>query len=101
MKLVFLSSARQDIIEILTYIKNDLNNPPAALNFRNSIAKRSQALLRFPKLGATLGKTDNRFQDYRYLVLENYLLIYAVTEEEIRVLRVLYARSDYMRLLQG
>lgn len=99
MKLVFSSLARKDIFETISYIKNQLNNPPAAIKFKNSLVKRSEALEKFPELGASLATVDSRFISYRYLVISNYIIIYKVTLNETVVLRVLYARSNYVELL--
>lgn len=99
MKLTFSALAKKDVVETITYIKSELNNPPAAVKFRNSLEKRSRSLEKFPELGASLGTVDSRFKTYRYMVTGNYILIYKVTKNEITVLRVLYGRSNYVELL--
>jgi toxin ParE1/3/4 len=99
MKLTFSALAKRDVIETVVYIKSELNNPPAAAKFRNSLAKRSGMLEKFPELGASLNAVDGRLNGYRYLVISNYILIYKVTKSEIIVLRVLYGRSNYVELL--
>jgi len=52
-------------------------------------------------MGASLRAVDMRISGYRYLLADNYLVIYKVEAQEVSVVRILYARSDYARLLQG
>jgi hypothetical protein len=35
------------------------------------------------------------------LIADNYLPIYKVVDEEVVVVRILYAKSNYVQLLQG
>ena len=101
MKVVFLPAAEHDLDELFSYIKNDLQNPIAANNTVTKILKRSQSLAAFPEMGASLASVDHRLDSCRYLLADNYLVIYKVTESRVGIVRILYARSDYMQLLQG
>lgn len=51
-------------------------------------------------MGASLESVDHRLGGYRYLIVNNYLVIYSVADE-VSIVRILYARSDYVQLLQG
>lgn len=100
MNVVFLPAAEQDLDSLFLYIKNELHNEIAARNIATKILQRIQDLANFPNMGASLANIDHRLSDYRYLLVDNYLLIYKVTGE-VRIIRILYARSDYAQLLQG
>lgn len=100
MKVVFLPAAEHDLGSIFLYIKDKLHNEIAARNIATKILQRAQSLVDFPDMGASLGNIDHRLKDYRYLLIDSYLLIYKVTDE-VSIVRVLYARSDYTQLLQG
>ena len=100
MKVVFLAAAEQDLGSLFTYIKDELHNEIAARNIATKILQRAQSLAAFPEMGAQLGSIDHRLEGYRYLLIDNYLLIYRVTDE-VGLVRILYARSDYVQLLQG
>jgi len=100
MRVVFLPAAEQDLTDLCSYIRNELQNPIAARNVAAKILQRTQSLATFPEMGADLGGVDNRISGYRYLLVDNYLLVYKITDQ-VSVIRILYARSDYVQLLQG
>jgi len=101
MKLRLLPAAEHDIKKLFLYIKNDLANPIAAQNIVQKILQRMQQLTDFPELGASMIAIDTRLENYRYLIVDNYLVVYRYDRNAIYVVRVLYARSDYVRILQG
>jgi toxin ParE1/3/4 len=101
MTVVFSSAAEQDLSDLFSYIRDELQNPIAAHNIAAKILQRSQQLATFPEIGASLYGIDQRLDGYRYLLVDNYLVIYSITDEQVAILRILYARSDYMQLLKG
>jgi plasmid stabilization system protein ParE len=100
-KLRLLLAAEQDIEKLFLYIQDDLANPIAAQNIAQKILQRMQQLANFPELGASMMSIDTRLENYRYLIVDNYLVVYRYNRDAIYVVRVLYARSDYVRILQG
>lgn len=100
MKVVLSRVAEQDLGELLSYISNELQNPIAAKNIATKILRRTQSLANFPEMGAGLEDADHRLGGYRYLLIDNYLVIYKITDQ-VSVIRILYARSDYVQLLRG
>ncbi len=100
MKVVFLPAAEHDLGDLFSYIKNDLQNKIAARNIATKILKRAQSLATFPTMGASLENIDAKLNAYRYTLVENYLIIYKASPIEVKVVRILYARSDYVQLLQ-
>jgi len=96
-----LLAAEQDIEKLFLYIQDDLANPIAAQNIAQKILQRIQQLTNFPELGASMMAIDTRLENYRYLIIDNYLVVYRYNRDAIYVIRVLYARSDYVRILQG
>lgn len=101
MKVVFWHAAEHDLNNLFAYIKNELKNEVAARNIATKILQRAQMLTNFPELGANLANVDPKLDGYRYLLVDNYLVIYKVTDEEVCIVRILYARSDYVQLLRG
>ncbi len=65
------------------------------------ILQRAKLLANFPELGANLAHVDPKLGGYRHLLVDSYLIIYKVAHEEVCVVRILYARSDYEQLLHG
>jgi toxin ParE1/3/4 len=99
MNVVFLPEARHDLLKISEYISKDLQNPIAANNIVKKILSLSDKLMNFPELGASLESIDTRINNFRYLVVDNYLIIYRTMSSEIQITRLLYARSNYVELL--
>ncbi len=100
MKIVFALAAEQDLADLFSYISGDLSNPIAAHNIVDKILRVSQKLSDFPGLGVELKTIDTRLDNYRYLIVDNYLIIYKAIDQEVYILRNLYARSDYVKLLE-
>jgi toxin ParE1/3/4 len=101
MRVIFSAKAEQDLTSLFEYIDNNLHNSVAAHTIVEKILRLSQKLTVFPKMGASLKAVDSRLDGYRYLIADNYLLTYKVIDEEVVVVRILYAKSNYVQLLQG
>lgn len=101
MKLRLLPAAEHDVEKLFSYIRDDLANPTAAQNIVQKLLQRMQQLTTFPDMGAAMTTIDTRLENYRYLIVDNYLVVYRHDEDTIYIVRVLYARSDYVRVLQG
>lgn len=101
MRVALLPTAERDLTDLFVYVKDELKNPIAANNIVAKLLRNMQMLEKFPELGKNLVNVDPRLNGYRYLLVNNYLVVYSVTEAEICIVRVLYARSDYIQMLQG
>ena len=94
----YLLSAVQDMVEIVTYIARELNNPSAA----ERLAEAGESLRDFPYAQPAYTPLRPLKHEYRKLLIENYMMLYWVTETEKRVTiaRVVYARKNYAKLLE-
>jgi addiction module RelE/StbE family toxin len=89
MKLLWTGVARADRRAIRDYIAAD--NPRAALVLDELITERASRLPQHPSLGR-----PGRVAGTRELVIHpNYILIYDVTTECLRILRVLHAAQRW------
>ena len=93
--------AEDDLMDIKRYITEDRNSPVAALNTVTKITKRIKLLEQFPELGAKLSSIVGIITDYRFLVCGNYIAFYRIDGEFINIVRVLYGRRDYVKILFG
>ncbi len=101
MNIIILASAKRDLDLLFTYIKDDLRNAIAAHNTVAKILRRVQALESFPEMGTGLAGVNQALAGYRYLIADNYLIIYKIAGTEIHIVHIPYARSNYIQLLQG
>lgn len=91
--------AAADLKEIKLYIETELDNPPAALNTVSKIIRSIRGLEGFPGRGAPLSSIIDMQTDYRFLVCDSYLIFYRSQAEQVFVLRVLYGKRDYIKIL--
>jgi len=100
MTIIFTKLARSDIDQIVQYIGSELYNPTAANNLLQKIIKRVKVLGQFPEIGPPI-KINNELTRSRYLVVDNYLLVYVIRHETLYITHVVYGRSDYLKFLAG
>ena len=85
MRLVWTLLAREDRKAIREYIAAD--NPSAALNFDELLSEKAVRLADYPGLGR-----PGRLQGTReFVVHRNYMVVYDIAGNVVRVLRVLHA----------
>ena len=93
--------AQNDLLEIKSYIEEDLLNPSAALATVSRITKSLRILQNHAQAGALLSSIADIESDYRFIVSGNYISFYRAYGREVYIDRILYARRDYMRILFG
>jgi len=86
--------AKQDLQAIWAYIAND--KPRAADHTLDTIDARVRLLADNPKLGRL--RTDIA-PDLRYLVINNYLVLYRATADGVFVVRVLHGARNLSAIL--
>ncbi|MCQ2010963.1 type II toxin-antitoxin system RelE/ParE family toxin [Sporolactobacillus sp. STSJ-5] len=93
--------AQVDLKEIKKYIESELENSEAAINTITKITKSIHRLSEFPDSGALLSSKASIQIDCRFLIVGSYFVFYRHERDHIYVLRVLYGRRDYMKILFG
>ena len=91
--------AQNDLIEIKTYIEEELLNPSAALSTVSRITKSLRILQTYAEIGTPLSSIMDIESDHRFIVSGNYISFYRAYGSEVYIDRILYARRDYMRIL--
>jgi toxin ParE1/3/4 len=91
-----LRIAEEDLFEIINYIAAD--RPSAADALATKIEKNLNLLSKNPQLGRIPNEEELIRLGYRYLVVQNYLIFYAVEEQIIYVHRILHGARDYLTL---
>ena len=95
------AAAQSDLMEIKHYIAKELENPTAALSVVRKITQDIRRLREYPLIGTPLRTVADVETDYRFLTTGNYLTFYRIYGKNVYVERVLYGRSDYLRVLLG
>lgn len=101
-RIEYLPVARQDMIEIVQYISQELQNPIAANQLAMELIEAGDGIPRFPYANPSYTPIRPLKHEYRKLLVQNYIIFYWVDEAEqlVTVARVVYARRDYDRLLE-
>lgn len=100
-KLEYLPVARRDMIEIVRYISQELQNPTAADQLAMELIEAGDSIPKFPYASPAFIPIRPLKHEYRKLLVQNYFMFYWVDEVKklVTVARVVYARRDYERLL--
>ena len=93
--------AKRDIKEIHTYITENLKEPNAADILLDRIETEILTLKNMPLRHSIERDEKLKLRNLRKLIVDNYLVFYTVNNrtKTVFIVRVLYARRDWMRLL--
>ena len=89
-----------DLEEIKRYISDDLFNSQAAADLVALVFQKIRTLVSLPQTGARLRTGIPMLKGYRFIQCKNYLVFYRIEEQRVSVTRILYARRDYLGLLE-
>lgn len=85
-----------DLKGIRDYIAED--SPEYAAKTIKEIYARFENLRMFPEIGADLSKRVSFRTDYKYVVWENYVIIYKIEKECVEIYRVINRFQDMTRI---
>jgi|SRR5699024_2928276 len=97
-KLQYLPLAQQDLRNITFYISDTLKNPLAAIQLVDAFDHSISKLQEFPYAHKVYQTVEMLEKEYRILPVKNYLVFYVVTEREIEIHRIVYAKRNLDRL---
>ena len=100
-KIEITAKAKRDLREIHTYVANNLKELAIADKLLDKIEAEIWTLRQMPQRHALERDEQLKQRNLRKLIVGNYLVFYAVDERKktVRVVRVLYARRDWLNLL--
>ena len=99
--LEYMPMAMHDMVEIAKYIGQELFDPSAAENLTNKMIQAAEKLTAFPYAHPAHRAAIPLKNEYRKLMIKNYIMFYWVNEKEKKVViaRIIYSRRDYENLL--
>lgn len=97
----FSPEAISDLQQTKAYIAEELCSESAAVNTISKIMAGVRGLEQFPEMGAPLSSVVDMDTDYRFLVCGNYTAFYRYVSDTVFIVRVLYGRRNFMRILFG
>ncbi|MBW4563358.1 MAG: type II toxin-antitoxin system RelE/ParE family toxin [Mojavia pulchra JT2-VF2] len=100
-RIIITPKASLDIDEHFAYIAQE--NPDAALKFFDAIRETFAQLAKMPGMGRLYKVQNPRLQGLRKWAVKDfkkYLIFYFKQDENIQILRILYAGRDIERILE-
>lgn len=89
----------QDLDDIWEYIATETENPMLAQVIINKILSAIEKLQAFARMGTVLSKKVPFPNNYRFLVVDNYMIFYRYEFSDIYVGRILFGSRNYLRIL--
>lgn len=90
-------TAQQDLLDVIDYL-NTLSKE-TALSYYDRLVNEIASLSTMPERCPRPRDLALAAKGYRYLVVGNYLVFYAIVGSVVQIRRILYARRDYKQLL--
>ena len=92
--------AARDISQAADYIEFVLKNPKAADDLLEETDQKINALLPFPQEHPIVEDKLLAAWGIRFTQIKNYLAFYVIEENQVTVIRFLYAKSDWISILK-
>ena len=92
--------AERDISQAVDYIEFVLKNPKAADDLLEETDQKINALLPFPQEHPIVEDKLLAAWGIRFTQIKNYLAFYVIEENQVTVIRFLYAKSDWISILK-
>ena len=94
------SVAQRDISQAADYIEFVLKNLKAADDLLEETDQKINALLPFPQEHPIVEDKLLAAWGIRFTQIKNYLAFYVIEENQVTVIRFLYAKSDWISILK-
>jgi len=96
MKLRINPLVAKDLKSIKDFIAED--NADKALETVQKIYRQFENIQQFPYIGTELSKRVSFKTDYKYVVWEDYVVLYKVSKEAVKIYRVVNRYQDITRI---
>lgn len=98
-KLRYLTLAYLDLQDIVDYVCNEISAPDAANDLVDKFDEAISRLEMFPFSGPICNNINGLKDEYRFLVVENYMVFYVVFDDIVEIRRILYGKRKYEDLI--
>ncbi len=98
MKVEFSPLSISDLKDIRDYIA--LDSPETADKYIPKLHKRALDIADFPNTGSNLAKKIRTKVKYKY-VIDDYLIFYLLSDEAVRIIRVMHGSRDIEQLFKA
>lgn len=95
----YSEEAKQDLIEIKKYIKYNLQEPNIANKLISKIKNAIEGIKNNPKMYAIIDDDFIKKLEIRKIIVDNYIVFYRIQSNTIEIVRVMYGRRNWIKLL--
>ena len=98
----FTEKCLTEIDKICLYITEVLKAEEASRTLREKIKKSTMKLVNMPKMYSEIEKTDRLNQLYRKIAINNYVILYAIDEENriVYISHMYYSGRNYLEIFE-
>lgn len=100
-KVELTPQAIEDLKEVKFYIESVKQNPIAANNTVLKIIHEYENLAEMPELGIPVQRYVNFPTDYRFVLANNYSIFYRIENDIIKIIRIIYSKRDFIKIIFG
>ena len=95
----YSKEAKEDLIEIKSYIKYNLQESNIAQKLISKIIKEINNLESNPEIYTIIDDDIIRKLNIRKFIVDNYIFFYRIKDINIQIVRILYKRRNWIDLL--
>ena len=101
-KIRIMKPAQNEMYDIYRYISEELHDPAAAARRVSVIDENIQSLKENPARFPLVRDNYLASKGFRMIVVKNHLVFFIIREKEktVSVMRILYGRRDWLRILK-
>jgi len=96
-KIKIYPHAKTDLKDIISYLNTF--SPQSALEYYDMITEKIGSLTKMPERCPYVRDVVLKAKEYRYLIIENYLVFFIVKAGTVQVRRIIYGKRNYEWLL--
>lgn len=100
-QVIISDQAAQDMSDIYEYISSTIGMPQIAMRQFNRIAEAIETLNLFPERIKIMTDSKRPEKQFRQLLVDNYSVIFTITEHTVNISRVAYSPSSLANKLKN
>ncbi len=95
----YSEEAKQDLIEIKRYIKYNLQEPDIVNKLISKIKNAIEDIKNNPEVYAIIDDDFIKKLEIRKIIVDNYIIFYRIKSNTIEIVKVIYGRRNWIKLL--
>lgn len=87
----------EEFEEICNYISDKLKSPDISIQLRRRVIYKISLLEKIPRMFAKIKKMSRLNKQYRRIVINNYIILYAIDDNKktVYIMHIYYGRRNY------